>query len=212
MITTLVQGFLVSGGLIIAIGAQNAFVLRQGLLNQRVFYVCAVCFFCDAILITLGILGIGTVLQRSPIALNILAISGAVFLYWYGGNAFFRVYKGNSHLDVGQKQSKIQSPIKVMLATLAITLLNPHVYLDTLVIIGGIGGTLASQEKLWFLGGALFASFVWFFGLGYASKKLIPFFESSKTWLILDSVIGFVMFWIATGLAMFVYQSLFAGS
>lgn len=203
-----VQGVLVSGGLIIAIGAQNAFILRQGLLGQKVFYACAVCFICDAVLISLGILGVGTVLQKSPFFLNSLAIIGAIFLFWYGLNSFFRAFKGNSHLHIEQGGGKQQTLTKLMLTTLAITLLNPHVYLDTLVIIGGIGGTLGSEEKRWFLLGSILASFIWFFGLGYASKKLIPFFESSKTWVVLDTLIGFVMCWIATGLLVFVYQNL----
>ena len=207
MISVFIQGVLISGGLIIAIGAQNAFILRQGLLGQKVLYACAVCFLCDAVLITLGILGVGSILQNSPFFLNSLAILGAIFLYWYGGNSFFRAYKGNSHLHVEQGGSNQQSVAKLMLITLAITLLNPHVYLDTLVIIGGIGGTLDSEEKYWFLLGSIIASFVWFFGLGYASKKLIPFFESSKTWVVLDILIGIVMCWIATGLAIFVYQN-----
>jgi|TARA_B110000503_G_scaffold24688_1_gene38999 L-lysine exporter family protein LysE/ArgO len=205
----LIQGALISGGLIIAIGAQNAFILRQGLLGQKVFYACAVCFVCDAILITLGILGVGSILQQSSFFLNSLAVLGAIFLYWYGGNSFYRAYKGNSHLHVDHGANTEQSIAKLMLTTLAITLLNPHVYLDTLVIIGGIGGTLDSEEKNWFLLGSVLASFFWFFGLGYASKKLIPFFESSKTWVVLDSLIGTVMCWIATGLAIFVYQNLF---
>ena len=208
MISLFVQGALISGGLIIAIGAQNAFILRQGLLGQKVFYACAVCFICDAVLITLGILGVGSILQKSPFFLNSLAMLGAIFLYWYGANSFFRAYKGNSHLHIEQGTSKEQSLPKLMLTTLAITLLNPHVYLDTLVIIGGIGGTLGSEEKHWFLLGSVLASFLWFFGLGYASKKLIPFFESSKTWVVLDSLIGVVMCWIATGLTIFVYQNL----
>ncbi|MFT6989388.1 MAG: L-lysine exporter family protein LysE/ArgO [Paraglaciecola sp.] len=205
-----VQGILISGGLIIAIGAQNAFILRQGLLGQKVFYACAVCFICDAVLITLGILGVGLILQKSPFFLNSLAIFGAIFLYWYGCNAFVRAYKGNSHLHIEQGTNKEQTVAKLMLTTLAITLLNPHVYLDTLVIIGGIGGTLGSEEKRWFLLGSLVASFIWFFSLGYASKKLIPFFENSKTWVILDSLIGIVMCWIATSLVIFVYQDLLA--
>lgn len=208
MINMLVQGALISGGLIIAIGAQNAFILRQGLLGQRVFYACVVCFICDAVLITLGILGVGSILQKSPFFLNSLATLGSIFLYWYGCNSFFRAYKGDSHLHIEQGGNKQQSVIKLMLTTLAITLLNPHVYLDTLVIIGGIGGTLGREEKNWFLIGSLIASFVWFFGLGYASKKLIPFFESNRTWVVLDSLIGIVMCWIATGLAIFVYQNL----
>ena len=202
-----VQGALISGGLIIAIGAQNAFVLRQGLLNQRVFYACTVCFLCDAILITLGILGVGTVLQKSPFLLNLLAIFGAIFLYWYGLSSFVKAYQGNSHLHIEDTASQQQSIGKLMLTTLAITLLNPHVYVDTLVIIGGIGGTLGSEEKLWFLLGSVMASFIWFFGLGYASKNLIPFFESSRTWVVLDFMIGIIMCWIATGLIMFVYQN-----
>ena len=206
----LIQGALISGGLIIAIGAQNAFILRQGLLGQKVFYACAVCFICDALLITLGILGVGSILQKSPFFLNTLAILGAIFLFWYGFNSFFRAYKGDSHLHIEQGTNKEQTVAKLMLTTLAITLLNPHVYLDTLVIIGGIGGTLGSEQKRWFLLGSLIASFVWFFGLGYASKKLIPLFENSKTWVILDSVIGVIMCWIALGLVAFVYQSLYA--
>jgi L-lysine exporter family protein LysE/ArgO len=207
-----VQGALISGGLIIAIGAQNAFILRQGLLGQKVFYACAVCFICDAVLITLGILGVGSILQTSPLFLSSLAILGAIFLYWYGVNSFIRAYQGNSHLHIEQGTGKEQTIPKLMLTTLAITLLNPHVYLDTLVIIGGIGGTLGSEEKRWFLLGSLMASFIWFFGLGYASKKLIPFFEDNKTWVILDTLIGAVMCWIATGLAVFVYQNLFVGA
>lgn len=210
MINMFIQGALISGGLIIAIGAQNAYLLRQGLLGQKVLYACAVCFMCDAVLITLGILGVGSILQQSPFFLNSLAMLGAIFLYWYGANSFFRAYKGNSHLHVEHDEGKQQSLAKLMLTTLAITLLNPHVYLDTLVIIGGIGGTLGSEEKRWFLFGSIVASFIWFFGLGYASKKLIPFFESSKTWVVLDSLIGLVMFWIATSLVMFVYQNLLA--
>lgn len=207
MIDVFIQGLLISGGLIIAIGAQNAFILRQGLLDQKVFYACAVCFMCDALLITLGILGVGSVLQQSSFFLNTLAAVGALFLYWYGGNSFLRAYKGNSHLHIERGVSSQQSAQKLMLTTLAITLLNPHVYLDTLVIIGGIGGTLDSAEKYWFLLGSILASFIWFFGLGYASKKLIPFFERSKTWVILDSLIGLVMCWIATGLVTFVLQN-----
>jgi L-lysine exporter family protein LysE/ArgO len=205
----LVQGALISGGLIIAIGSQNAFILRQGLLGQKVFYACAVCFICDAVLITVGILGVGSVLQQFPFFLNLLATLGAIFLYWYGCNSFIRAYKGNNHPDIEQMGSQEQSILKLMFTTLAITLLNPHVYLDRLVIIGGIGGTLGREEKHWFLSGSVLASFIWFFGLGYASKKLIPFFESSKTWIVLDFLIGVVMCWIAADLTIFVYQSFY---
>ncbi len=210
MINSFIQGVLISGGLIVAIGAQNAFLLRQGLLGQKVFYACAVCFVCDVALISLGVLGVGNLLQSSVFLLNLLASLGAVFLFLYGFSAFTRAYKGNSHLHIERGQNKAQSVFSLMLTTLAITLLNPHVYLDTLVIIGGIGGTLGSEEKQWFLAGSILASFVWFFGLGYASKKLIPFFESDKTWVLLDTVIGLIMCWIASGLVLYVYHSVLA--
>lgn len=118
---------MISGGLIIVIGAQNAFILRQGLQGEKVFYVCAVCFICDVILITLGILVMGSILENSPYFLNLLAIFGAMFLYWYGGHSFTRAYKGNSHLHIEQRKGKQPSLAKLMLTTLAITLLNPHV-------------------------------------------------------------------------------------
>jgi L-lysine exporter family protein LysE/ArgO len=152
--------------------------------GEKVFYACAVCFLCDAILITLGILGVSSILQKSPLFLNLLAILGAIFLQWYGGQSFIGAYKGNSYLHIAPGLGKQQSLAKLMLTTLAITLLNPHVYLDTLVIIGGIGGTLGREEKHWFLLGSVIASFVWFIGLDYAYKKLIPFFENSNTWVI----------------------------
>jgi L-lysine exporter family protein LysE/ArgO len=133
-----------------------------------------------AALITLGILGVGSILQTSPFFLNFLAILGAIFLYWYACNSFIRAYKGNSHLHIEQGVGKQQSLAKLMLTTLAITLFNPHVYLDTLVIIGGIYGTLGREEKYWFLLGSIVASFVWFLDWDMLLKNSFRFLKRVK--------------------------------
>ena len=196
----LLQGFLVSGGLIIAIGAQNAFVLKQGLLKRHTFWISFTCFLCDFILISLGVLGLGHLISQSPMASVALAFVGALFLLVYGARAFKSAYMGNSTLHIEPQAEDSGSAIKAVFATLAMTLLNPHVYLDTVVIIGGVAGTLALSEKWLFLLGAVFASALWFFGLGYGARLLIPLFKRPITWRILDSLIGIVMWLISFSL------------
>lgn len=207
MTAYLIQGFFVSFGLIVAIGAQNAHVLKQGLLKQHIFWVCLVCFVCDALLMSAGVLGLGSLIQSSQVAMLTLAIVGAVFLFWYGLRAFKSAYRGGANLSVGDdthalpKLSKKQS----IATTLALTLLNPHVYLDTLVLVGSIASPLALSQKFWFLAGAMLASGLWFFGLGYGARLLIPLFQKPKTWQILDALIGVVMWAIAVGLIKYAY-------
>ncbi len=196
MIDIFTKGFLVSGGLIMAIGTQNAFVLKQGLMKQHIGSIVLICFLCDVLLITAGVLGLGFVLEQVPSLGQILAILGAAFLLWYGFNSFKSAWRGNSHMeltDASQQKSRLQ----LVTMALAITLLNPHVYLDTVVIIGGVGSTLTFAEKQWFLFGALVASFTWFISLGYGSRLLTPLFQKPKTWQWLDAGIGIMMWWIA---------------
>ncbi|OBX06505.1 amino acid transporter [Gallibacterium salpingitidis] len=196
---SLIHGFLVSGGLIVAIGAQNAFVLKQGLLKQHVFAVALICFLCDVILFNLGVLGLGSFISEHQMASITLAFVGAGFLFIYALRAWRSAYRGNSSLQISTENSQ-QHLLKTILMTLSITLLNPHVYLDTVVIIGGVAGTLALSEKIWFLLGAVLASGSWFFGLAYGSALLIPLFKKPITWRILDFVIGIIMLMIAWGL------------
>lgn len=201
MIEVMAKGAFISGGLIIAIGSQNVFVLRQGLIRNNVFFVSAICFACDVILMAIGIMGLGAIVSSSSYLMSILAIAGSAFMYWYGFEAFKRAYKGDATLSPNSGVSLESTSLrKTIAATLAITLLNPHVYLDTVVIIGGIAGTLSSNEKIWFLAGSLAASFIWFFGLGYGSRYASTLFKKPVTWRVLDLGIGVVMFWIATGL------------
>ncbi len=197
---TFIQGFLVCGGLIIAIGAQNAFVLKQGLLQRTILAVILTCFACDFILISLGVMGLGSLISESRMATVALALVGAVFLSVYGARAFRSAYLGNSVLQLDNRDEVQSSAFKAVLATLAVTLLNPHVYLDCFAIIGGIAGTLSSSEKWLFLFGALCTSALWFFSLGYGAKLLIPLFKRPVTWRILDIAIGIVMWLIAGSL------------
>ncbi|MDD7425330.1 MAG: LysE/ArgO family amino acid transporter [[Actinobacillus] rossii] len=201
-----IQGFLVCGGLIIAIGAQNAFVLKQGLLKNNILPIILTCFACDFVLISLGVLGLGFIISESQAATVALAIVGAIFLFVYGARAFRSVYKGNATLELTNDNNIQQSTWKAILATLAITLLNPHVYLDCFAIIGGIAGTIPADSKILFLAGALCTSLLWFFGLGYGARLLIPLFKRSITWRILDFSIGVVMWAIAFNLAKFAWQ------
>ncbi|WP_373099212.1 MULTISPECIES: LysE/ArgO family amino acid transporter [Pasteurellaceae] len=194
-----IQGFLICAGLIVTIGAQNAFILKQGLLRQHVFLVCGLCFLCDCLLFSIGVFGLGTFIRRLPAATIGLAAIGALFLTLYGARAFLSAYRGNTALVVAQG-GNTQSLWKTLWFTLAITLLNPHVYLDSIVIIGGIAGTLAEAAKIGFLLGAISASGLWFFGVGYGSKLLIPFFRRPITWRLLDAITGIIMWGIAFGL------------
>ncbi|OCG24246.1 amino acid transporter [Gilliamella sp. wkB108] len=204
MISEIVRGAMISGSLIIAIGAQNLFVLKQGLLKNHIFFVSAICFACDFILMTIGILGIGTFISSNPLITNILALLGAVFLLWYGFCAFKSAIKGTSSMQVESHDPQNNRLMKVVLSTLAVTLLNPHVYLDTVVIVGGIAGTLNSEQKLAFLIGAICISFIWFFGIGYGARLLTPLFKRKKMWVILDCLVGIVMFYIAYRLVWYV--------
>ncbi|MBI0029640.1 amino acid transporter [Gilliamella sp. B14384G15] len=201
----ILRGALISASLIIAIGAQNLFVLKQGLLRNHIFYVSGICFICDFVLMSIGILGVGTFISTNPLITNILAILGALFLLWYGFKAFKSAIKGTSSMQVQSQNSNDNSLVKVILATLAITLLNPHVYLDTVVIVGGIAGTLSSEQKIAFLIGAVCVSFIWFFSIGYGARLLTPLFKQKRMWVILDCLVGLVMFYIAYRLIMYVY-------
>ena len=204
----LVQGFLVSGGLIVAIGAQNAYVLKQGLLKNHVFWVVLTCFLCDFILISIGVLGMGSLIAQSVMATIALALVGALFLTVYGFRALMSAFRGNSALSI-DASPKATTLVSTIGTTLALTLLNPHVYLDTVVIIGGVASTLSPDGRWLFLAGALLASASWFFGLGYGARLLIPLFKKPITWRILDALIALIMWLIAVNLAIYAHRLYF---
>lgn len=184
-------GFAASAGLIIAIGSQNAFVLRQGLLQRNVGLVVATCTFGDIALILCGVAGIGALVREWPELLQTLRFGGAAFLGVYGLLAARRAWSGSRGL--GPEQAGASSGRRVLLACLAFTFLNPHVYLDTMVLLGGLSTQYAGVERWAFTVGACLASVAWFSTLGYGSRLLLPVFRSPRAWRILDGFVACFM-------------------
>ena len=199
MLHTYLQGFAIGLSLIVAIGAQNTFVLKQGLKKQAVFWVCFVCALSDSILVVLGITGFATVIQLYPELVGFAKWAGAVFLLWYGLQHAIQAFKSNQSLHAGsQNEIKLS---KIIIVCLALTWLNPHVYLDTVVLIGSIS-TQFEQTKLYFALGVITASWFFFFSLGYGARVLIPVFANPQAWKVLDVVIALIMWSIAISLIM----------
>ncbi|WP_171120490.1 MULTISPECIES: LysE/ArgO family amino acid transporter [unclassified Ruegeria] len=196
MSTSLIAGFVLGFSLILAIGAQNAFVLRQGLRREHVFSLCLTCAVSDAILIAAGVAGFGTLAQIFPWFETAMRYGGAIFLTWYGLRSLSSAWRGGAVMEVGQGQTA--SLKSVLLTVLAFTWLNPHVYLDTVVLIGSISAQY--EDQLAFALGAMSASFVFFFSLGYGAGLLSPVFARPRAWQVLDVVIGVVMLTLAAKL------------
>ncbi|MEX3008167.1 LysE/ArgO family amino acid transporter [Hoeflea sp. TYP-13] len=192
-----VAGFLLGGSLIIAIGAQNAFILRQGLVRSHVFVVCLIGALSDALLIAAGVAGLGTIVARSPVLISVVTLGGALFLFGYAFLAFRRALHPHG-LEAAKRTAG--SFWAAVTTCLALTFLNPHVYLDTVLLIGGLSGGYEGTARLAFGLGAGVASFVWFFGLGYGARLLAPFFAKPIAWRVLDVLIGLVMAFLAIGL------------
>ncbi len=183
-------GLLLGGSLIVAIGAQNAFILRQGLLRQHVFVLCLICAASDALLITAGVAGLGTLIAQSPRLILIVTIGGALFLFAYAFIAFRRALKPEALRAAAHGETSLEAAVA---ACLAFTFLNPHVYLDTVLLLGSLSAGYRGASRLSFGIGAALASFVWFFGLGYGARLLQPVFARPAAWRILDIVIGLIM-------------------
>jgi L-lysine exporter family protein LysE/ArgO len=181
--------------LIIAIGAQNAFVLRQGLKRRHVGLVVSICALIDVLLIGVGIGGMGALIARAPVLLDVIRWAGAVFLFLYGVRAFHAAWKGPGHLQA--ENGETQTALKAASTVLALSLLNPHVYLDTVVLLGGIGAQYGWPGNAWFGAGAMCSSVIWFATLGFGARLLRPLFEKDVSWRVLDVIVGVVMWWIA---------------
>lgn len=197
MLSAGITGFATSFVLILAIGAQNAFVLRQGLARTHVFWLCLLCALSDALLITAGVLGFGVIVTQYPALPQIMTWAGAAFLVVYGAMRFWAVWIGDYDVQTtGQSKG-----LWATLATgAALTWLNPHVYLDTLALIGALSTAYAGTAKVAFGIGAVTSSFVFFFSLGYGARLLSPIMQSSRAWRVLDVIIGLVMWTLAAKL------------
>jgi len=188
--SVVLAGFSLGISLILAIGAQNAFVLKQGLKQQHVFVVCLICALSDAILISAGVAGFGAIVQKFPFIEQIARYAGAAFLFFYAAISFKSAITTDHALKAEGKE--VGNAVTATLTCLAFTWLNPHVYLDTFVLLGSIS-TQYEGQQLAFGVGAVTASFVFFFSLGYGAKLLIPIFKKPVAWKILEFAIGFVM-------------------
>lgn len=191
-------GFFLSISLIMAIGAQNAFVLKQGLKKHHVFWVCLVCAVSDSLLITLGIAGFGAIINMYPSVESVARYGGALFLIAYGVKSFVSALR-NSH-TLEPEGEVPEALTKTLLICLAFTWLNPHVYLDTVVLLGSIATQYEGASRIQFGAGAITASMVFFFSLGYGARFLAPLFHRPVAWKILDFLVGLIMFTIAISL------------
>ncbi|MCQ4327292.1 LysE/ArgO family amino acid transporter [Pseudomonas stutzeri] len=190
-----INGLLVAAGLIMAIGAQNAFVLAQSLRREHHLPVAALCILCDVLLVSLGVFGLAAVLASNPLLLEVTRWGGAAFLLWYGVLALRRAARPQS-LQGGNAAPR--SRRAVLLAALAVTLLNPHVYLDTVVLIGSLGAQ--QPEPGAYTLGAASASTLWFLALALGGAWLAPWLARPLTWRLIDLGVAAMMFAIAAQL------------
>jgi L-lysine exporter family protein LysE/ArgO len=186
-----VQGLALSLGLIVAIGAQNAFVLRQGLRREHVGSVVLFCAAADAVLIAAGVLGMAQALGERPGLARALALAGAAFLAFYGWQALRRARQSHG-LQAADGGTGVSRGAALAQAA-AFTLLNPHVYLDTVLLVGSIGAQQPGALRGWFVAGASAASLLWFTGLGFGARWLAPWFARPRAWQVLDGLIGLTM-------------------
>ncbi len=198
VLTSALAGLVTGLTLIIAIGAQNAFVLRQGLARRHVGPVVAVCALSDLVLIVAGVAGIGTIIEQAGWVIDVVRYAGVAFLTWYGVNALLRARSGDSLQAATGQDATLGRAVRT---AVALTWLNPHVYLDTVLLLGSIANTHGDQ-RWWFAAGAGAASILWFTGLGYGARLAHRALATARAWQVLDVLIGLTMLAIAAGLAL----------
>ena len=190
-------GFATAFSLILAIGAQNAFVLRQGLIGAHVLPLVAFCALSDAVLIAAGVMGFGAVVEAAPMLPGLMALGGAAFLVVYGALRFAAAWRGDGALVLERGSGSLAATLGT---AAALTWLNPHVYLDTLALIGAISTRFEGTARLAFALGAMSASAVFFTALGFGARLLAPMMQRPGAWRVLDALIGATMWALAAGL------------
>ncbi len=207
MLTTFFQGFLLSAAMILPIGAQNAFVLQQGSKKQYHLMSAFLCALSDVILISGGVFGGSALLSQSEYLLLLITWGGVAFLLWYGWNAFKNAF--TKEIELSQHKNQVKSRWRVIVTLVAVTWLNPHVYLDTFVVLGSIGGQLSAELRPWFTFGAVFASISWFFALSLLAAWFSPILSQMTAQRIINLFVGCVMWFIALQLAAQGWKNLF---
>ncbi len=199
MLATTLQGFTIGLAMIIPIGAQNAFVLSRGIHRNHHLLTATLCSFCDLTLIAIGVFGGANVLAASPFGMALLTWGGVLFLGWFGGRSLLSAWRGKGE---GLADSAQQMGAKSVLAmTLGVTLLNPHVYLDTLMLLGSLGSQVSESLRPAFAAGAMLASLVWFYSLALGAAALAPWLARSRVQQGIDLLVGIIMLSLAVQLA-----------
>ncbi|MCW2487009.1 arginine exporter ArgO [Candidatus Symbiopectobacterium sp. NZEC127] len=193
------QGFFLGAAMILPLGPQNAYVMNQGIRRQYHLMIALLCALSDVILICAGIFGGSALLSQSSLLLSLITWGGVAFLLWYGWGAFKVVF--NRQLEVVSVDIARQSRWRVIASVLAVTWLNPHVYLDTFVVQGSIGGQMAPDARSWFALGSITASFLWFFALALLASWLAPWLNTPKAQRVINAFVGIIMWSIALQLA-----------
>lgn len=186
------QGMIVSIGLIAPIGAQNAYVIRNGILRKHTIAIGLVCFGCDATFMTIGMLGLGTLFAQNEVLATLLTLGGIIFIFYYGFNCFRSAYSLKEN-PLHRQQTQGSGRNMAIVGALLVTLLNPHFYLDTIVLLGSLASQFAAPRKYIFWAGAVSGSLVWFCFLSVISRGASNFFNKLSSWRILDSVVGLLM-------------------
>lgn len=199
MLAVFLQGFALSAAMILPLGPQNVFVMNQGIRRQYHLMVASLCALSDVVLICGGIFGGSALLSRSPLLLALVTWGGVAFLLWYGWGAFRTAF--SRQLALATAEELKQSRWRLLVTMLAVTWLNPHVYLDTFVVLGSLGGQLAPDVRSWFALGAVSASILWFFALALLASWLAPWLNTQMAQRVINTLVGVVMWGIALQLA-----------
>ncbi|MCL2918379.1 LysE/ArgO family amino acid transporter [Shewanella litorisediminis] len=198
METAFLQGIMIGASLIIAVGAQNAFVLKQGIMRAHSLPIALTCSLIDALMIAAGVAGLGSLILAFPALKHGATFGGAAFLLWYGTNALKASFN-DKEMDLS-KATGAGSLKAALMTTLAISFLNPHLYLDTVVLLGSISTQFSGEARQWFGAGAILASFLWFFTLSFGARLMAPMFAKPAAWRYLDRFIFVTMYAIAIAL------------
>lgn len=203
MFAVYLQGLVTGAGLIIAIGAQNAYVLVESLRRNHHFLLAGICALIDILLISAGVLGVGTLVASSPILRLVASLGGAAFLIWFGAGSARAVFRREALEALPGGVPKTLK--KTVIGLLAVSLLNPHVYLDTMIMLGAISGSYPGNGRYFFGLGACTASVLWFFSLAFCGEKLAPVFARPRSWQILNAVVALTVWGIALSLILDVW-------
>lgn len=199
MLSVYLQGLALGAALILPLGPQNAFVMNQGVRRQYHLMTASLCTLSDILLICAGIFGGSALLSQSPLLLMLITWAGVAFLLWYGWGALRTAFSGN--IDLAAAEVMKQGRWRIVATMMAVTWLNPHVYLDTFVVLGSLGGQMTQEARPWFALGSVSASLIWFYGLALLAAWLSPLLRTRKAQRLINLLVGAVMWFIALQLA-----------